>query len=297
MNQLLNVKWVRIIFRLVLILLCILSVALITIFIFVLTHVNENLVVTDYTVEAGLINPIRIVQLTDLHNAQFGKNNRELIELVNKQNPDIIAMTGDMINKEDEDIHVICNLVKELSTVADVYYGMGNHEVSWIKTFGDRLKQELTEAGAIIVDEECLNIEINGNPVCLGGYMGYYRTPHMLSASEEEQEKDVEFMDEFEASERYKILLNHIPTNWVDWGYLDNYDVDLVFCGHYHGGIIQFPIVKRGLYAPYIGWFPEHIKGEYTGTYGTCILSTGLGSEYVIPRINNPPEIVVVDLY
>lgn len=282
--------------RILKVILIILAVILIVVGLFVATHINEKLIVSEYTVEAGFEQPVRIVQLTDLHNAEFGESNSELVELVKEQNPDIILMTGDMINKDDEDIHVAVDLVKELSRVTDVYFGMGNHETSWIEAYGDRLEDELTEAGAIIVDNDFLDIDVNGNEICIAGYMGYYRTPHLITSSEEKQAEANAFMDAFEASGRYKILLNHIPTNWVDWGYLDKYDVDLALCGHYHGGIIQFPLIHRGLYAPYIGWFPENVEGMFTGTYGVCILSTGLGSEHVVPRINNPPEIVVADL-
>lgn len=91
-----------------------------------------------------------------------------------------------------------------------------------------------------------------------------------------------------------KILLGHIPTPWLDWRYIDKYDVDLIFSGHYHGGEIKFPFVG-GLYAPYVGAFPEYTEGVFKGEKGTCILSAGLGSEHFV-RFNNPPQLVVADL-
>lgn len=66
--------------------------------------------------------------------------------------------------------------------------------------------------------------------------------------------------------------------------------------GHYHGGVIRIPVINQGVYAPYVGWFLSYTKGVYIGTQATCVLSTGLGSEQSIPKLNNPPEIVVVDL-
>jgi len=66
--------------------------------------------------------------------------------------------------------------------------------------------------------------------------------------------------------------------------------------GHYHGGQVRFPLINRGLYAPYVGWLPEYTKGVFEGEFATCVLSAGLGSTDGIPRIYNPPEIVVVDL-
>ena len=126
--------------------------------------------------------------------------------------------------------------------------------------------------------------------------MGYYRKPGMFKVSDEQKEFELAFADDFENTDNYKILLNHIPTQWVDWNYIDQYPVDLVFSGHYHGGLVRIPIIDRGVYAPYVGWFPPYTKGVYSGSQATCVLSAGLGSDCVIPRLNNPPEIVVVDL-
>lgn len=191
---------------------------------------------------------------------------------------------------------MICELVEQLSQITDVYYGLGNHETAWILEYGDCLKAFLTEAGAIVLNNEYWDTNINGNPIRLAGYMGYYRAVNMTTHTKEAQQAELEFMDRFENTERYKILLDHIPTSWVDWDYINKYPVDLIFSGHYHGGLVQLPIINRGLYAPYVGWLPKYTKGVFSGTKATCILSAGLGLEYLIPRINNSPEIVVVDL-
>ena len=76
---------------------------------------------------------------------------------------------------------------------------------------------------------------------------------------------------------------------------MDDYPVDLVLTGHYHGGQVRLPMIG-GLVAPYVGWFPEYTEGMYVGEKATAILSTGLGSSPGIPRVNNPPQVVVVDL-
>lgn len=256
---------------------------------------NNHLIVTRYTVETDFHNSLRIVQLTDLHEKEFGKDNKQLIEAVKNENPDIIVMTGDMQNKDDEDTSTVENLIQNLSKIADVYYSYGNHEKSWEKNFNRNFADVVKEAGGIIVDNDFVDIEINGNAIRIAGYMGYYSASHMLTHTEEEQHLEEEFKEAFENTDRYKILLNHIPTSWVDWGYLDDYSINLVFSGHYHGGQMVLPIVGP-LYAPYIGFFPENVKGIYKGEQTTCVLSTGLGTEYYIPRVNNPPEIVVVDL-
>jgi hypothetical protein len=126
--------------------------------------------------------------------------------------------------------------------------------------------------------------------------MGYYRQPGMFDVSDKEMHIEIQFADDFENTNRVKILLNHVPTQWLDWDYIDKYPIDIVFSGHYHGGTIRIPIIDRGIYAPYVGFFPEYTKGVYNGECVTCVLSSGLGNDTVVPRLNNSPEIVVVDL-
>ena len=260
------------------------------------THISEDLVVTNYTIQTNLKERIRIVHLTDLHNREFGQNNSRLIELVNQQEPDAIVMTGDMINKNDLNLDIACELVNQLSKISDVYYGLGNHETTWIAQNGDTLITRLTNAGAVVLDNKYLDVTIHNNNIRLAGYMGFYGAAHMTAHTEEDQLLQRSFMEEFEHTDRYKILLDHIPTSWVDWDYIDKYPVNLVLSGHYHGGIIQFPLFHRGLYVPYTGFLPKNTNGVFSGTKSVCVLSAGLGSEYPIPRINNPPEVVVVDL-
>lgn len=267
----------------------------IIVFLYCIVNAEYDVTVTNYCLKTDLNHSIRIVQLTDLHESEFGTDNEELIQTVKEQNPDIIVMTGDMQNKDDKNTSIVCNLIKNLTAITDVYYSYGNHEKAWERNFDRSFADVVTEAGAVVVDNGYTDIEINGNSLRIGGYMGYYSAVHMTAKTEEEQKKEQEFEREFEDTERYKILLNHIPTSWVDWGYLDDYPVDLVFSGHYHGGQMVLPFVGP-LYAPYIGFFPENVKGIYQGTQTVCVLSSGLGTEYFVPRVNNPPEIVVVDL-
>lgn len=255
---------------------------------------NNKLVTTQYSCEIRVHDRIRIIQLTDLHNREFGENNAQLISTVAKQNPDLIFMTGDMFGQEDN-LNIICTCIEGLSEIAPVYYSYGNHEMYWKKGAEEELRIALTQAGATVLNNEFVDVEVKGERIRIGGYYGYYRTPHMHTADEAEQAAEMAFADEFENTENLKLLLCHIPTVWVDWKYIDKYPVDIVFAGHYHGGQIRLPLVG-GLYAPYVGWFPENTKGMFVGEKATCILSTGLGSENWIPRINNPAEIVVVDL-
>lgn len=257
---------------------------------------SKSLTINEYTVEESVTSSIRILQLSDLHNAEFGDNNEELIDLVKKQSPDLIVMSGDMINRDEENLDIITDLISSLSDVAPIYYGYGNHEVDWIESFGFDLEDKLTQAGSVVLNNSYRDVSVNDSELRIGGYMGYYRQPGMLTQDEEQKKIELDFANDFENTDRLKILINHIPTQWVDWDYINEYPVDIVFSGHYHGGAIRIPIIDQGLYAPYVGWFPPYTKGMFTGSQATCVLSTGLGSEHNIPRLNNPPDIVIVDV-
>ncbi len=257
---------------------------------------SKSLTINEYTVEESVTSSIRILQLSDLHSAEFGDNNEELVDLVKKQSPDLIVMSGDMINRDEENLDIITDLISSLSDVAPIYYGYGNHEVDWIESFGFDLEDKLTQAGSVVLNNSYRDVSVNDSELRIGGYMGYYRQPGMLTQDEEQKKIELDFANDFENTDRLKILINHIPTQWVDWDYINEYPVDIVFSGHYHGGAIRIPIIDQGLYAPYVGWFPPYTKGMFTGSQATCVLSTGLGSEHNIPRLNNPPDIVIVDV-
>lgn len=254
-----------------------------------------ELTVTRYTLETPLSRPLRLVQLTDLHGRSFGQNNEELVELVRRQEPDLILMTGDMLDKNQEGPEVVCALISRLKEIAPVYYGYGNHESDWEKRTGMTLAPLLTEAGATVLDFAYTDITVKGQALRIGGCDTYYRYPGMLAKTREEWDAEQAFADAFEDTQRFKLLLCHIPTVWLDWENRDNFPVDLVLSGHYHGGQIRLPVIGE-LYAPYVGLFPPYTEGMYAGETAVCILSTGLGSSPGLPRINNLPQVVAVEL-
>ena len=248
-----------------------------------------------YCVDTNLPVPLRIVHLSDLHSCLYGAENETLVHMVSVQAPDLILMTGDMMDRSDDTPEVVCQLIEALSEIAPIYYSYGNHEYAWMEETGTNLTAALSEAGAIVLDVNYADILLKGQQLRLGGYHGYYRQPGMMGISPEQHQNELAFTEDFESTELYKILMCHIPTPWLDWEYMDKHPVDLVLSGHYHGGQICLPLIG-GVYAPYVGLFPQYTEGMYVGETATVILSTGLGSSPGIPRINNLPQIVVVDL-
>lgn len=244
-----------------------------------------------------LSEPIRIVQLTDLHNSEFGKGNRRLIRKVAEQEPDLILLTGDMLNQYEERTDVPVNLIRELSQIAPVYASYGNHEQQHEKNYGTDLRAIFTEAGATVLEYGWVDMEIKGQELRIGGIYGYCMAGYYLRTKEAE-EQEVAFLDEFCDTERTKLLLCHMPVAWIKYGSLDYWDIDLVFAGHAHGGQVRIPWVG-GLYAPDQGWFPGWCEGLFYSKDGehTLVLSRGLGiSKSKLPRFNNIPEILVLDL-
>lgn len=259
---------------------------------------NYTLTVSRYTVRSEKVaGAFRVVFLTDLHGREFGADNSRLLEKIAAEQPDMIALVGDIFNHDadDDEIDRMCGFIQRATEIAPVYFGLGNHEQERLTTYDGDLLERIRQSGAVVLDAEYLDVELGGTPVRIGGYMGYYRTPHLNTSFSDQIDRYDRFFDNFENTDRFKLLLNHIPTNWVDWDYIDMYPVDLVLSGHYHGGLIRIPILDQGLYAPYVGLFPPHTKGIFEGSQATCILTTGLAGSR-LPRFFNPPEIAVVDI-
>lgn len=252
---------------------------------------QKCLIVRQYTYRNPKIAaPIRAVQLTDLHNYQYGRDNQRLIAKIQKQKPDVIFMTGDMLNEDEDRTDILLHLVREARAIAPVYFSLGNHEVGYEKTYGEGdLTEQLEAAGAVVLEKEYVDTKIAGQEVRIGGVYGYLLPEDWEDGSEQR------FLEAFVQTDRLKILLSHVPEGLLLWKSMEYWDVDLVFSGHVHGGQVRVPFVG-GLFDPEEGFFPAYTRGMFSCGNGTMILSAGLGSSRGIPRVNNLPEIVVCDI-
>lgn len=232
----------------------------------------------------------KIVDLTDLHNYQYGTENRRLINKVKNESPDVIFLTGDMLNADEERTDILMNLIQQLVKIAPVYASLGNHEIEYMQLSGNRnLIVQMEEAGATVLNKKYIDIEIKNQKIRLGGIYGYVLSP------DDKEDTEQTFMEEFQDTDRFKILLSHMPEGLLLWKSMEHWDVDLVFSGHVHGGQMRIPFVG-GLYDPEEGFFPTYTKGMYECGNGTMVLSAGLGSSRGIPRVNNLPELVVCEI-
>lgn len=256
------------------------------------------LTVTHYEIHSDkLTAPIRIVQLTDLHNSQFDDDNLRLITMVRDENPDLIFMTGDMINMSEENTDVAVSLVRELSKIAPVYFSYGNHEKNYCDNMGlANIDSLFEDAGAMVLNDRFIDVLVNDQSLRIGGIYSYCVTVQDGSESEARlAERAV--MESFVKSDNCKLLLCHIPTWWKAEDGLNYWDLDVVFAGHDHGGQVILPFIG-GLYGHDQGFFPGREWGTFSSQDGksTLVLSRGLGTAGTIPRFNNVPEIVTVDL-
>ena len=252
---------------------------------------------SSYTVSSSKITePIRIVQLTDLHNSEFGENNSKLVDRVAAQQPDLILVTGDLLNQDTERTDIAATLISGLKEIAPVYVSYGNHEVGHEKKYGSNLRALYTEAGATVLEYDWTGLTVKGQQIRLGGLYGFCLPGKYLKTGEA-RKNECAFLEEFQDTTDMTILMCHMPVCWQINGSLDEWDVDVVFAGHSHGGQVIIPGVG-GLWAPDRGWFPGREQGLYWSKDGqkVLVLSRGLGNWEKIPRFNNIPEILIADI-
>lgn len=239
---------------------------------------------------------VRIVQITDLHDSVFGNDNFNLIQLVQEQSPDLILITGDLVDSGEERTDIATNLITQLCDICPVYISYGNHEYEYEDTYGIKLTTLYENAGATVLEKGYIDITVNGQMIRLGGVYGYC-LPESYSDAKSADPEERAFLTEFQNTDFYTVLMCHMPVCWLLNDGLDEWSIDCVFSGHVHGGQVIIPFIG-GLYAPDFGWFPDKLEGLYYSSDESKVmaLSRGLGSTEVIPRFNNIPEVVVVDL-
>lgn len=256
-------------------------------------YVSNNCLQTkEYKISADVNGGIRVALLADLHNNSFGKGNSRLIKRVADASPDVIFFAGDLVNMHSSEYAVAVELVAALTDIAPVYVSPGNHDVAFEKNFEIDFASLFEDAGATVLDKEYLDIELSSTPVRIGGIYGYCLPPD-VSGNVDEQ---CEFLTDFSDTDALTLLLCHMPAAFLEWGSLDAWDIDVVLCGHAHGGQVRLPFAG-GLYAPDQGWFPGDVSGLYYGERGNVlVLSRGLGGNIPVPRFNNIPQVIIVDL-
>ena len=237
----------------------------------------------------------KILQLSDLHNRRFNKNNKKIVKIIEKQKPDIIVMTGDMVSSNSTGFSNFFSLVEELDGKYPIYYIFGNHEqrlsvekqaiiIGKLREYGVKVLNNQHES--ITKNDE--NIEIFGLKQELIYYTNYLKSKKTYSYETKDMENAIRKAD----SKKFNILLAHNPLYFETY---EKWGADLVFSGHVHGGIIQIPFIG-GFLSPERKLFPKYSGGEYEINDSKMIVSRGLGYTKINLRFFNNPEICVVEL-
>ena len=236
---------------------------------------NLSVGVTNYSLQEAEL-PVsfdgyRIAHVSDLHNSRLWK---QVIVILQASNPDIICMTGDLVDFSHTNVDLALEFAAEAVKIAPCYYITGNHELVLDGAQRERLFGGLEELGVAVLQNREVVLDSGSEQICLFGaswgsmaYMG-------------------------DDTDRYRILLAHAPE---DFALYASAEYDLVLSGHAHGGQFRIPFVG-GLYAPGQGLLPRYDSGIYSDGRTDMVLSRGIGNRVIPIRFLNRPEVVLIEL-
>ncbi|MDO5156337.1 MAG: metallophosphoesterase [Eubacteriales bacterium] len=260
---------------------------------------NRKLVIHQYKIKnkkiTGKFHGLKIVHLSDLHNASFGRENEKLIDRIKALQPDVIVATGDfVIGKPNQDVFHAAKTLNRLSEIATVYFSLGNHELRmkiYPDVYGDMWNQfySALNQDIILLQDQTVWLQKENDKIAIHGlslspelYQRFRKMPMKEGYLEERFGKCSE--------DAFHIFMAHNPDyfdEYVKWG------ADLTFAGHIHGGMIRLPVLG-GMISPMVRFFPKYDKGIFKQKNKYMILSGGLGNHTLKFRVNNLPEIVMV---
>jgi predicted MPP superfamily phosphohydrolase len=232
-------------------------------------------------------NGFKILHISDLHNKSFGKNQSVLLRIIFKLNPDIILITGDLIDRRRTDFKPVLHLLEGISQYP-VYFAPGNHE-AWSKQYV-QLRELLLSKAVLLLENECQTLLRDEQSITLYGLKdpGFYKQRDAITSSRLILQAT---LDKWKP-QAFSVLLSHRPE------YFDLYTehhMDITFSGHAHGGQIRFPFIGA-IMAPHQGFFPKYSAGMYQTNMSKLFLSRGLGNSLFPFRIFNHPELIFVTL-
>lgn len=276
-------------------------------------------VVTEVHVESEKVtDPIEFVFFADLHENCFGDDNQQLYDQIRDLNPAFILIGGDFINWTTEDGRPYAKeVIKNLSEIADVYLCLGNHEIEYLigrdeidYTDTDRDKSAfklldkddgllavVRDAGGVVLQKTWTEIEVRGTRIRIGAAYEDMYSLDENNPSITMQTGMYAFLSDFQDMDALTLYMAHRPSSFLLGNGSSLWDIDIVMSGHEHGGQVVLPFLG-GLFSRERGFFPEYTHGSYVFGNTTFIVTSGLGSDAeLLPRFNNPPEIVLVTVH
>ncbi len=261
----------------------IVAVILLSFTVFLAIGFNSRLEITEYSYTNSKVpeefDGYRILQISDYHNKDFGDNQVSLIKAVEEQNPDIIVLTGDMVDRSHTEIESSRELVEGIAHLAPTYFITGNHELDpSAQTLYDQFIEVMEENGVVHLDDKSVNLQIDDAQIILTGqkYLAHYVGDYLKPAD----------------TDYFNVLLYHGSDNFdivAPFGY------DLVLSGHVHGGVIRLPLIG-GIFGNDGELFPKYDAGMFENGNATLISNRGIG-DADLPRFFNSPEITVITLH
>lgn len=231
----------------------------------------------------------RIAQVSDLHNAEMGKDNEKLISMLVEAAPDIIVITGDIIDSRNTNVDVALDFAEQAVKIAPCYYVTGNHEAR-VDEYSD-LKDGLIELGVTVLEDAKTEMACSGESIVLVGVTDpSFETDYLFG--DDETVLNSKLNELISEEDGYVILLSHRPELFDT--YVEN-KVDLIFSGHAHGGQFRIPFIG-GVVAPNQGVFPKYDAGIYSEGDTNMVVSRGVGNSIIPFRINNRPEVILIEL-
>ena len=257
---------------------------LILFFLFQNNYISVNRIIINDSKRMLKRDAFKIVHLSDLHNKSFYPNQKPLIKRIVQEKPDMIVITGDLIDYKSKQFKPIENLLKGIEPLAPIYFVNGNHE-AYNKNYGQLLKLldqyhvTIMNDDALMLTDKNMNLSMIGlnDPEFSELPVGYIDMNHRFNLNDND----------------FNILLSHRPELF---SYYASHDIDLVLSGHAHGGQFRIPFLNQGMIAPNQGFFPKYTKGAYHRNGTTMVVSAGLGNSIIPFRIFNFPEIVVIEV-
>lgn len=246
-----------------------------------------KLEVTDFIIESrgvpAAFNGFKVAHVSDLHNYPHGAG---LAAAINAGAPDIIVISGDLIDRHNIKSGIAQGFVSAAVSIAPVYFTPGNHEASC--SAYPALREFLLKAGVFVLENAAAEIRRGNDTVVIGGLCDPWfrgekgRGPR----GGEELARDIEGI--FKGRDGFKMLISHRPELFKLYA---AGGADITFSGHAHGGLVRLPLIG-GVFAPHQGFFPKYTAGLYRSGGSQMLVSRGLGDSAAPFRINNPPQLV-----
>lgn len=267
--------------------------ALAAVFFIWVSYTNLTLGLTRYNLKFKSLpqafEGFKIAQISDYHNTSNENLTASILNYIEEEQPDLIVITGDLIDSRTPEVGIILNLIESLVHQAPVYFVTGNHEAGVSDEVMEELRLALRDYGVISLRNQAVNIQRGTDQILLVGL----DDPQIKNKQAVESGYFSGELNRLASEKIFSILLSHRPEHYED--YLTS-AVNLVLTGHVHGGQFRLPFLG-GVFAPNQGFFPEYDSGVYGEEDFSMVVSRGIGNSVIPVRFNNQPELVIVELH